>query len=200
MSDETLVENDPSADLAETETVVKKVRPKELVETVTMEDGKIVDFVGKRRMIKSHTIVDGKVTCRFDFRNGKTVFFTIPEELMLRFAAHGAEQKIGDDTSGLTDVEDCLEAVNSIVDRIYETKQWNQARVASATFLGVSNLAKAVCAVTGKPLVEVQAFLRTKTPKEKAALRINPRVMAELQKLQEGTPQVDTEALLSSLG
>ena len=47
------------------------------VESVKMSDGRTVDFVGKRKLLKD-TIIDGSnVSVRLDFRNGETRLFDI---------------------------------------------------------------------------------------------------------------------------
>ena len=47
------------------------------VETVTMTDGRVVDFAGKRKLLKESSVnADGKVQVRLDFRNGETRLFT----------------------------------------------------------------------------------------------------------------------------
>ena len=71
------------------------------VETVTMTDGRVVDFAGKRKLLKESSVsADGKVQVRLDFRNGETRLFTLPDSLLTKFAAHGAEQKLGDEIAG----------------------------------------------------------------------------------------------------
>ena len=64
-----------------------------VIETVTMTDGRVVDFPGKRRFAKeSFQTADGVISVRMDFRNGATRTFILPTVLMPKFAAHGAEQ------------------------------------------------------------------------------------------------------------
>ena len=63
------------------------------VETVIMQDGRVVDFAGKKKLLKDASVTgEGKVQVRLDFRNGETRIFTIPDNLLNKFAAHGAEQ------------------------------------------------------------------------------------------------------------
>ena len=89
------------------------------ITTVTMLDGRIVDFPGKRKLQKSYTIdEDGTVVVKLDFINGETRIFTIPPELLHRFAAHGAEQKLGDAIAGLDNIDDGVEAVDALMDRL----------------------------------------------------------------------------------
>ena len=81
-------------------------------ELVTMADGRIVAFTPKRKVVKESFIANDAATgeasiqVRLDFRNGETRLFTIPAGLLHKFAAHGAEQKLGDAMSGLASVED----------------------------------------------------------------------------------------------
>ena len=52
------------------------------IETITMEDGRVVDFAGKRKLQKTSIIADGKVQVRLDFRNGQTRLFTVPPAIV----------------------------------------------------------------------------------------------------------------------
>ena len=57
------------------------------VATVKMDDGRVVDFPGKRRLQKESIITaDGEVKIRLDFRNGETRLFRLPPSLLLKFA------------------------------------------------------------------------------------------------------------------
>ena len=74
---------------------VKAPAVKAEVTSVTMTDGRIIAFAGKRKMLKETVIDGGKVSIRIDFRNGETRKFDLPDSLLLKFAGHGAEQKYG---------------------------------------------------------------------------------------------------------
>lgn len=172
------------------------------IETITMEDGRVVDFAGKRKLQKTSIIADGKVQVRLDFRNGQTRLFTVPESMTAKFAAHGAEQKLGDEISGLTDMDDAVLAVDELIDRLY-SGEWGIKREASG-MAGTSVLARALMETTGKDAVAIRAFLSGKSQAEKVALRNNPRIKPiverlEAEKASKGTA-IDTEALLGELG
>lgn len=173
------------------------------IETVTMEDGRVVDFSGKRRMLKeSLQNANGEVQVRLDFRNGQTRLFTIPQEMLAKFAAHGAEQKLGDETAGLTDIDDAVLAVDELIDRLYNG-EWSQKR-AAGSMAGASILAKALVELTGKTAEEIKTFLSTKTPAEKTALRNNAKLQPivarlEAEKAAKAGTKVDTDSLLDEL-
>ena len=77
---------------------------------ITMTDGRIVGCGKKARLLTESTIgEDGSVTVRLDFVNGETRSFALPSTLFARFAAHGAEQKLGDAIAGETDINDAVE-------------------------------------------------------------------------------------------
>lgn len=133
------------------------------VETVKMEDGRTLGFAGKKRLIKT-TEVDtdaGSVTVRFDFRNGKTRLFSVSEANILQLAAHGASQKIGDECAGVEDLDDQVEAVDDMIDRLNKG-EWTAARAAGDGFNGASVVIKAICEATGKDVATVKAFLQSK--------------------------------------
>ena len=176
-------------------------KPETTVETVTMTDGRVVDFAGKRKLLKTAAEVAGKVQITLDFRNGETRAFTIPDDLLSKFAAHGAEQKLGDEIAGLSDTDDCVIAIDDLIDRLYNG-EWNVKREASG-MAGTSVLARALVEHTGKSMEQIKAFLSTKTQAEKVALRNNPKVKPIVERLEaekvSKASKVDTEALLGEL-
>jgi len=170
--------------------------------TVTMADGRTTDFAGKRKLIKESLVdAEGSVAVRLDFRNGQTRLFVLPENLMAKFAGHGAEQKLGDEIAGLDDVEDCVMAVDELIDRLNKG-EWSVVREGNG-MAGTSVLAKALAELKSLPIEKVKEFLKTKTQAEKTALRGNPALRPIIERLEaEKTskgPKVDTEALLGEL-
>lgn len=174
------------------------------VQSVTMADGRVVEFAGKREMLKESFVDDsGKVAVRIDFRNGKTITYTIPDSLMAKFAAHGAEQKLGDEVAGLKDIDDKVLAVEELAARLTGPEGWNVARESNG-LAGTSVLARALAEVQNVDIEKVKAFLKDKTQAQKIALRNNPKVKPvveriEAEKANKGE-KVDTEGLLAQLG
>lgn len=171
------------------------------IEAVTMTDGRIVDFVGKRKLLKESFVKDGKVSVRLDFRNGETRTFTLPDALLLKFAAHGAEQKLGDEIAGLADIDDAVMAIDELTTRL-DAGEWGVKREANG-MAGTSVLVRALVEHTGKTVEQIKAFLGGKTQAEKVALRNNPKVKPiveriEAEKAAKGS-KVDTDALLGEL-
>lgn len=180
------------------------------IEAVTMTDGRVVDFVGKKKLLKESFVQgDGSVQTRLDFRNGETRLFTIPDNMVAKFAAHGAEQKLGDEIAGLkganggeADIEDCVLAIDELIDRLYNG-EWGVKREANG-LAGTSVLLRALVEHTGKTAEQIKAFLSTKSQAEKTALRNNPKVKPiveriEAEKAAKGAKSVDTDALLGEL-
>jgi hypothetical protein len=182
-------------------TTATKAKAETAIETVTMDDGRVVDFAGKRKLLKEAKVVDGKVQVRLDFRNGETRLFVIPDAMLNQFAGHGAEQKLGDETAGLDNVEDAVLAVDELMDRL-QAGEWGIRRDAKG-LAGTSILLKALMEVYNKPVATIKKFLSDKTPAQKMALRNDPRVKPVVAKLEEqraaGKPTVDTSALLGEL-
>lgn len=171
---------------------------------VQMDDGREVAFPGDRRLLKeSVTNPDGTVTTRFDFVHGETRSFTIEPSanLFARFAAHGIEQKIGDEVAGLKDPEDMVLAVDEIMDRL-NAGDWSAKRETNG-MAGTSVLAKALIQASAKTPIQVKEFLKGKTNAEKLALRNSPKIKPIVEKLEAGKKKakaaVDTDALLGEL-
>lgn len=139
---------------------VQKKAPTE-VEQVTMSDGRVVGFAGKRKLIKETSIEGGQASVRFDFRNGESRTFVVPQELLPQFAAHGASQKIGDETAGEESVDDMVIAVETIIDRLNKG-EWGVTRKAGDSFSGASVVIRAICEVTGKSVGDIKDFLQAK--------------------------------------
>ena len=172
------------------------------VETVTMTDGRLVDFAGKRKLLKESSVTaDGKVQVRLDFRNGETRLFTLPDALLNKFAAHGAEQKLGDEIAGLTDTEDCVLAVDELIDRLYNG-EWSVKREANG-MAGTSVLVRALVEHTGKTVEQIKQFLNGKSQAEKVALRNNPKIKPIVERIEaekaSKKANVDTDAMLGEL-
>lgn len=173
------------------------------VETVTMDDGRIVDFPGKRRLLKEASIDEatGEVTVRLDFRNGESRTFKLPQALMLKFAAHGAEQKLGDEIAGMKDdIGDAVLAIDNLIERL-NAGEWSVKRESNG-MAGTSVLIRALVEHTGKSVEDIKAFLKPKSQAEKIALRNNPKIKPIVERLEGekvSKSSVDTEALLGEL-
>jgi hypothetical protein len=174
---------------------------------VKMSDGREVDFVGKRKLLKE-TIIDGSnVKVRLDFRNGETRTFVCPDVLLLKAAGHGLEQKLGDETAGTEEVDDMVMDVDDLIDRLTKG-EWTTKREGGG-FGGASLLVKALCEVTGKAVDEVKAFLKKKVEEGTTYQKLNDAfsedetvgpVLKRLKKEKAGEAGVDTKALLGGLG
>ena len=122
--------------------------------------------------------------------------------MVAKFAAHGAEQKLGDEIAGLDDTDDCVLAVDELIDRLYNG-EWGVKREANG-MAGTSILARALCELTGKTRDQIKAFLAGKTQGEKVALRNSGKVKPIVERLESEkvskASKVDTDALLGELG
>ncbi|MDX2059959.1 MAG: hypothetical protein SFV24_19270 [Gemmatimonadales bacterium] len=171
------------------------------VEVVTLADGRKVEFVGKRKLIKESIEVDGSPAVRLDFRNGETRTFVIGADLLTRFAQHGAEQKLGDETAGIDDVDDQVLAVDELIERL-NRGEWSQKREGSGV-AGTSVLLRALMEHSGRTKEQVQEFLKPKTQAEKLALRNSAKIKPIVERLEaekaSKAAKVDTDALLASL-
>lgn len=183
-------------------------QPTEQVD-IAMDDGRIVTFAGKRKLLKSSEVrEDGTVAVRMDFRNGRVISFVCPGDLIGKAAGHGLEQKFGDETAGLDDVEDMVLAVEELAERL-TSGEWNTKREAGNGLSGTSVLVRALVEYLGgkKTVEEVKAYLKPKSQAEKVALRNDPnvkpivdRIEAEKAARASGKEKVDTGALLAELG
>lgn len=181
----------------------KRAKPE--VQKVKMQDGREVEFVGKRKLLKETLIDGGKVSVRLDFRNGETRLFPIPDGLILRAAGHGIEQKLGDETAGEEDVDDMNLAVDELIERLSsgDPDSWITKREGGG-MSGTSTLLKALVELSGKGVEEIKAFLKPLSQAEKMALRQSPKVKPIVDRIEAEkatkAANVDTGALLAQLG
>lgn len=182
------------------------VKAKAEITTITMEDGRKVDFAGKRKMLKE-IIVDGsKVSVRFDFRNGNTILFPVPDSILLYAAGHGVAQKGGDETAGTDDVDDMQLDVEAVLDRLATKgmEGWNTKREGGG-FAGTSILFRALVEhLAGKKSPEeIKAQLALKTPAEKMAMRGASKLKPIIERLEAEkaakNAKVDTAHLFDGL-
>ena len=171
--------------------------------TVKMTDGSLVEFAGKRKMLKTSTIhEDGSITVRLDFSNGEFRIFKPRADMLPRFAAHGAEQKLGDEIAGLDDLDDCILAIDELVGRLTEGN-WGITRDSNG-MAGTSVLARALSEHSKKDISEVKAFLAGKSQAQKVALRTLPALVPiiarlESEKVRKAKVVVDTSGMLDEL-
>jgi hypothetical protein len=191
----------------------KKAAPE--IEKVTMEDSRVVEFVGKRRMLKESVFGDDGIltSVRFDFRNGRvlnyspnrTVKTSDGKFLVEMFIGHGIEQKLGDETAGFDgpDLDDMVLDVEALIERLSKDPvEWSIRRTGDG-MAGTSILLKALAELNPKQGIEgAKTFLKDKSMADKMALRQSPKLKPiverlEAEKVAKGS-KIDAGALLSA--
>lgn len=156
---------------------------------VTMTDGRVVQFAGKRKVNKE-TLFDtskievdeaagivqlqyGAISIRFDFVNGETrtqpLSFKKNENgvpLVAVYAGHGGEQKFGDEFASPADQplspDDMVVAFDDLA-ALHDSGKWGVGRAAGGGGVsGASLVVKAIMEATGKDLAFVKAYLQKK--------------------------------------
>lgn len=177
--------------MSENTATAETKKPKTEVVTVTMDDGTTVDFPGKREMLKTSIInaEAGTVAVRIDWRNGETRTYALPASLLLTAAAHGFEQKLGDETAGMKDtdgkpahVDDKVIAVDALFERI-NGGDWNKGR-SSDGMAGVSLLVKAMVEVTGKDVAKIKEYVKARSAAERAILEQDAKFKPTIDRLR----------------
>jgi len=172
---------------------------------VTLTDGRIAYFGKRQKLVKTTTIDEdsGTITTTLDFLNGETRTFTAPASLILKFAAHGVEQKLGDAIAGETETADAVLAVEDLMARL-ANGDWTAPRKVGE-FAGTSILIQALVEASGKTVAEIKDFLAPKTHAEKLALRRSDKLRPIIERLEaakavNSKSTVDTDSLLGELG
>ena len=201
----------------------KKAAPE--VIAVTMEDGRIVEFTGKRSMLKEIVVEGSEVFVRFDFKNGQSLKAVVPDQHKLYAAGHGYAQKLGDEVAGAKDEagnpisdEDKFLAIEALHNRLTNSNDWNKvAEGGGGSVSGASVVLKAIMEVSGKTLAEVKAFIEKKLADAEArgqklsrqalyASFRNPtsktgQVIERLEKdKKQKAPALDADALMDEIG
>ena len=122
------------------------------------------------------------------------------------FAAHGIEQKYGDELAGFEgDIDDMVLEIDGLDERI-QKGEWSAKREGTG-MAGTSVLIRALVEYSsskGDPrtVEQVQAFLKPMKPAEKTALRGSPALKPIIDRLEAEkaakAAKVDTEALLAN--
>lgn len=181
-------------------------------EAILMDDGTTRVFSPKRKISKeSGQDSEGRLYVKLFLRNGRVLTHYLQEELLARYALHGAEQKLGDAGAGL-EVEDAEEAILAVISQL-DKGEWAASREGKNPMAGASVLVKALVEHTKQPVETVRAFLGTKSQQEKLALRKVPAIAEIVRRLEAEAeearakrgkgpkrPEVDTSALLAELG
>ena len=133
---------------------------------VTMTDGRVVQFAGKKTLLKDVTVNadDGEVIVRFDLRNGQTRTIsgsTLSSEVALRALGHGISQKVGDECASIDEVDDMVVAIDEMLTRL-QNGEWSARREAGDSFNGASIVVRAVAEASGKSIEFVKEFLKRK--------------------------------------
>jgi hypothetical protein len=173
---------------------------------VQAEDGETYEFGEKAKVKKQSSVTnDGVIVTKFVFRNGAVRTHTTQpgDNLYARLAAHGADQKFGDEFAGVDDVEDCVLAFEAMSARLGKG-EWTE-RKAGEGFAGASLLARALAEHLGKSLDEVKTKLKEADPKVRAAAGKQPKVQEIINRLKaerdakKGVTQQDAESAVAEI-
>lgn len=187
--------------MAEASTTEVVTKSKTEYTPVTMTDGRVVQFAGKRKMLKdvifdeskieldsSGNLVQisaGAIKTRYDFRNGETRTYTMNLKLLAQFAGHGDLQKRGDELAAPADKalseEDMVIALDD-QDQDLSQGRWGKSRAeGGGGVAGAGVVIQALLQVTndlrakaGKPpmdLAGVKAYIQKRLDADKDLTR-----------------------------
>ena len=175
--------------------------------SVTSTEGKVYEFSQRAKVKKdSYIAPDGTIVTKFVFRNGQVREAALARDsaLFAKAAAHGMDQKYGDEFAGLDDVEDCIEAFDNLSARIGRG-EWSEKRVSDG-MAGTSLLVRALAEVSGATVESIKAKLSTVDAKQKQALSRQTKVATVISRLKaerdakKGKVEDADAALASFLG
>lgn len=153
--------------------------------SVQGQDGKSYEFSARQKVKKDSSIQpDNSIVTKFIFRNGVVREAVMPRDsaLFVKAAAHGLDQKYGDEFAGLDDVEDCVEAFDALAARLARG-EWSEKRVSDG-MAGTSLLVRALAEVSGGTIETVKAKLANASKEQKAALARQAKVAAVISRIK----------------
>ncbi len=185
-------------------TAPKAARPKVEKISVSMTDGRTVEFPVSRKILKEVIIENGQpVGCRFDFANGETrsVYLTAFNDFIRNYSAcHGALQKIGDEWSGTMKeggtLEDVVMTCDEMIERLTgDDGRWDsETRGSGDSLAGSSIIIKALVEVTKRDVAFVKAYLAKKLEEGKASGLTRQKLYASFR-----NPKSQTGAVIRRL-
>lgn len=131
---------------------------------VTLTTGETVAFGEKQKLMKSSDLKDGHATVRLAFRNGEVREFGFGKHhtLLMQLAIHGALQKLGDEVSGVEDLDDQVAAIDALITRL-DAGKWGTERAAGGGgFAGASVVVRAIAEVRGETPAETSKWVEAK--------------------------------------
>jgi hypothetical protein len=140
------------------------------------------------KMPKKIVDIENKLVT-IEFENGEKrslALSELNEATIVRAALHGLSQKMGDSYAGAKDEPDPVAFSIASVDDVRKALLNGDWRAATTGTGGsrVSDLAKAVAQVTGKPLEEVVETLAEMSDEQKKPIKDNPHVKAALAQIK----------------
>lgn len=144
---------------------------KTVYEAISMDDERVVQFPGKTRLLKEAVFgPNGLVSIRMDWRSGETRLIPLRADMLHLYAAHGGLQKLGDESSGVQDLETAIDVTDELIDRLAQGPEgWRIAAKGAGTG-NYSPLVAALIEVTKAPPDAVKAHLATLDNKTKTAM------------------------------
>lgn len=192
---------------------VTETKKEKVVTKVTMTDGRVVEFAGNKKMLKSYETSNGTVTARFDFVNGQVREMICPPELVPQAAGHGIVQKVGDSVAVEKDVDDMVLGVEATIKSI-EAGDWTKQREGGG-FSGASIILQALMERYGKPADFIKNHLDKtladfeakgqKTTRQQlyASFKADPRIKSIVDRLESEkaakAPKLDLSAQMAAL-
>lgn len=146
------------------------------------------DLTEIANMPKKKVDIEAK-SVTIEFENGETrtlALSDLSEAMVIRAALHGLSQKMGDSYAGAKDEPDpvafSIASVSDVVKALI-AGDWRAATTGTGGSR-VSDLAKAVAEVTGKPIEEIVETLAEMSDDQKKPIKDNPHVKAALTRIK----------------
>lgn len=157
-----------------------------------------------RENTKMSVKVEGSVV-EMTFSNGEVREFDVhhSHSLYHRFAVNGAVEKLRNKISATKTPEEAVQAIDDLL-AAFEKGEWATRAEAGESTPAPGLLAQALAVLSGKSVPDCQEFVSSLDKKQQAAMRKEPNVAREIDKLRKpitkAAPEAVQNALASFLG
>lgn len=162
--------------------------------TVTMTDGRALEFVGKRRVIAQHTFADNGdlAGSTFNFRNGAVrTFGSLPAALVGTAVAAALRKRVADVTLNAETDAEALDSADALFARLAEG-QWAERNGDGTSQASVLARALVLYSEGARTLEQAKVYLKGLSQGDKYKLRASAGLKPIIDKLEAEGADAET--------
>ena len=166
---------------------------------VKMTDGRTVQFSSRTRMKREAHCPDGRPGIRLDFANGETRSFPLNTELEAAYAIEGAQSRFGRAVANCPDTESMIRECDALQAQLMAGVWEVPAPQAPKPLSELELLIAALAELSGKPVEVIAKRVRARTPAERKAMGLDPRILPIMMRLRAAQASAEADPLADVL-